>query len=276
MAASYLTGCAHFGDWLHNGFKVGPDYIRVKDAKFQQMALKYQETVLRANAEVEDALIGFSNVIDELEFLKQSVEETLSTYDIIKKRVDEGAEEVFRLNEVQKDLVRRQENLAIAQANNALKLIRIYKALGGGWQIREQHHEGVFVGPELVEPQPLLEEAPGDAEPLPEPAQAELRQPGTVLDKLFLQRLDGLSLGLGFVHKFRLFLGQLGQFLLQANMVLEGLLDVDKHDMRDPLVCFLANFLSVRDRDGRKQNAGQNRPVMENLHESPPCGNVGI
>ena len=33
--------------------------VRVQDARFQQLLVNYQDTVLRAAQEVEDALIGF-------------------------------------------------------------------------------------------------------------------------------------------------------------------------------------------------------------------------
>jgi NodT family efflux transporter outer membrane factor (OMF) lipoprotein len=164
----------HYGRLVNN--------IRVQDAKFQQTALKYQDTVIRANAEVEDALIAFAKAREEAEFLEQSVQETMSTYETIKTRVDEGAEEVFRLNEVQKDLVRRQNNLAVAQSNISLQLIRIYKTLGGGWQIREQHHGDVLVGLDVIEPEPLPDQQPNEAEPLPEPPQPELDQPAMLPD----------------------------------------------------------------------------------------------
>jgi outer membrane protein TolC len=164
----------HYGRLANN--------IQVQDAKFQQTALKYQDTVIRANAEVEDALIAFAKAREEAEFLEQSVQETMSTYETIKTRVDEGAEEVFRLNEVQKDLVRRQNNLAVAQSNISLQLIRIYKTLGGGWQIREQHHGDVLVGLDLIEPESLPDQEPNEAELLPEPPQPELDQPAMLPD----------------------------------------------------------------------------------------------
>ena len=33
--------------------------VRLQDATFQQLAVEYQNTVLRANAEAENAIVGF-------------------------------------------------------------------------------------------------------------------------------------------------------------------------------------------------------------------------
>ena len=35
--------------------------IRVQDARFQQLAVQYQQTVLQANGEAENAMVGFLN-----------------------------------------------------------------------------------------------------------------------------------------------------------------------------------------------------------------------
>jgi len=141
----------HYGRLLSN--------IRLQDAKLQQAAYRYQETVLRANAEVEDALIRFVKAQEETDLLKLSVKSTQSTYDTVKKRVTGGAEEVFRLNEVQKDLVRRQDNLAVANSNIALQLIQVYKGLGGGWQIRTCQPVGVPLENEIVIDEPLMNDS---------------------------------------------------------------------------------------------------------------------
>jgi hypothetical protein len=115
-------------------------------------------------------------------YLDKSVKETESTRETIAKRVVGGADEEFQLNEVDKDLVKRQDRLPVAKAKIALQLIQVYKALGGGWQIREQHHGDVLVGLDVIEPEPLPDQEPNEAEPLPEPPQPELNQPAALPD----------------------------------------------------------------------------------------------
>ncbi|MHB1037419.1 MAG: efflux transporter outer membrane subunit [Pirellulales bacterium] len=46
--------------------------IRVQDARFQQLAVRYQNVVLQANAEAEDAIVGFLQAQQQVKFLAES------------------------------------------------------------------------------------------------------------------------------------------------------------------------------------------------------------
>jgi len=69
-----------------------------------------------------------------------------------------------------------QDQLVVAQANIAIGLTRVYKALGGGWQLRTQMpYQGVYpldvaspevpdvAEPETMELFPMPEAPPSDA-----------------------------------------------------------------------------------------------------------------
>ena len=47
--------------------------MRVQDAKFQQLLIDYQNTVLKAQQEVEDGIATFINSRDQVEFLQDVV-----------------------------------------------------------------------------------------------------------------------------------------------------------------------------------------------------------
>ena len=47
--------------------------VRVQDAKFQELLIDYQNTVLKAQQEVEDGIATFIHSRDQAEFLQQSV-----------------------------------------------------------------------------------------------------------------------------------------------------------------------------------------------------------
>src|SRR5205085_10875306 len=59
-----------------------------------------------------------------------------------------GAVDFIRVNFAQSDLVRQQDALVISKAGIALAAVKTYRALGGGWEIREG---GEFVDPDTVE-----------------------------------------------------------------------------------------------------------------------------
>src|SRR5205807_9071831 len=50
---------------------------------------------------------------------------------------DAGTVDFTRVTQIQQNLVLQQDTLAQAQGEIALGLITVYKAMGGGWQIRQ-------------------------------------------------------------------------------------------------------------------------------------------
>jgi len=110
--------------------------ILAQDAKFQELAILYQETALRANAEVEDAIATFLNAHQRLKSQREAVNASQRSLDIVTTRYEGGVEDFTTVYILQGDLVEVQDDLAEVEADTAISLITLYKALGGGWQIR--------------------------------------------------------------------------------------------------------------------------------------------
>ncbi|MEM9660305.1 MAG: TolC family protein, partial [Planctomycetota bacterium] len=110
--------------------------IRVNDALFFELATMYQETVLRANQEAEDAIVAFLESQQIVAVLQESVDALVKACDVAMVQYRNGQVDYNRLATLQSELVTYQDDLASATAEVALSLIQIYKALGGGWQIR--------------------------------------------------------------------------------------------------------------------------------------------
>lgn len=146
-----------------NGGNIGPSFnwnilnygrimnnVRVQDARFQELAIKYQQTVLEANAETEDAIVSFLETQEQVKSLAESVTASERSVELALTQYREGAIDFNRVFNLESTLVQQQDQLAIAEAEVATSLIRIYKALGGGWQIRLQQHGAAPVAPELI------------------------------------------------------------------------------------------------------------------------------
>lgn len=110
--------------------------IRVQDAQFQELVVNYQDTVLRAAQDVEDAIIAYLRSQEQVGFLTQSVEASKRSVDLALIQYRDGAIDYTRVLDSQEFLVAQQDRLAATQGNIALNLVAMYKALGGGWQIR--------------------------------------------------------------------------------------------------------------------------------------------
>ena len=139
--------------------------IQFQDARFQELAINYQQTVLNANVETEDAIVCFLQSQQQAKALGEAVQATVESVEIVMSQYREGAVDFNRVFNLQSALVQQQDRLAIAEADVASSLIRIYKSLGGGWQIRLQQHSPYGRGPEADDAAaPMTDEANGQTE----------------------------------------------------------------------------------------------------------------
>lgn len=118
--------------------------IRVQDAQFQQTLVSYYNTVLKAAQEVEDALVGYLKSQEALVSAQKAVDAALHSVDLAVAQYREGAVDYQRVLDAQRVLLQVENELAQTQSAIATNRIALYKALGGGWQLRKD---------ELVVPQ---------------------------------------------------------------------------------------------------------------------------
>ena len=145
--------------------------VRVQDAKFQQLLIDYQNVVLKAQQEVEDGIAAFIYSHEQANFLQQSVNAAEGALRIALLQYREGIADFTTVLTAEQNLYQAQNSLALATGSIALGLITTYRALGGGWQIREgkdfvpaetqqemreRTNWGTLLTPELLKP-----EAPG-------------------------------------------------------------------------------------------------------------------
>jgi NodT family efflux transporter outer membrane factor (OMF) lipoprotein len=110
--------------------------IRVQDARFQALAYAYQDQVLNAGREVEDAMVAFLRSQEQAQHLDLSVKAAARTVEITEEQYRQGAVDFTAVYLFQTTLTEQQDQLAVAQGDIALGLIAVYRALGGGWEIR--------------------------------------------------------------------------------------------------------------------------------------------
>jgi hypothetical protein len=107
--------------------------ISMQDARLSGAALQYQQTVLNAGQEVEDALVSYLQSQQRAAKLAESVREAERSVELVLVQYRGGVTDFNRVFNTQELLVSQQDQLAAAQGDIALSLIRVYKALGGGW-----------------------------------------------------------------------------------------------------------------------------------------------
>jgi len=110
--------------------------IRLQDAIFQQTLLDYRSTVLNANQEAEDGLVAFLRAQEETKKLTEGVVAATEAYKLVVAQYRAGLVDFNRVDTIETNLVQQQNLQAQARGQIATGLIQVYRALGGGWEIR--------------------------------------------------------------------------------------------------------------------------------------------
>ncbi len=111
--------------------------VRVQDARLQQLLVNYQNAVLRAAQEAEDSMTAFLRSREEVAFRTQSEQAAQRSVNLALTQYREGATDYTTVLNTQQTLVLQQDQLTGVRGDIAQSLIALYKALGGGWQIRQ-------------------------------------------------------------------------------------------------------------------------------------------
>jgi len=110
--------------------------VRVQDARLEELIVNYQNTVLQAAREVEDGLSGYFGSRKQSGYLADSVKAAQRSVDLALLQYREGAVDYQRVLDTQQTLLRSQDAYTTVRGEAIDGLIAVYKALGGGWEIR--------------------------------------------------------------------------------------------------------------------------------------------
>ena len=134
------------------GYSVGPAFswnilnygrlrnnVRIQDARYQQTIVNYQNTVLTAYQEVEDAMVGFIQAREESGIRAEGAQSAKRSTEISNVQYREGSVDFQRVIDSERALVLQQDLWTQARGDISLNLIAMYKALGGGWELRKGH-----------------------------------------------------------------------------------------------------------------------------------------
>ncbi len=111
--------------------------VRAQDARFEVGILNYQNTVLTAQKEAEDALIAFLMAQNASEYLAESTDAAQRALDISGIQYDQGMADFTTVLNAEQDLLMQQDKFVENLGSVSMNLVSIYRALGGGWEVRE-------------------------------------------------------------------------------------------------------------------------------------------
>ena len=110
--------------------------VRLQDALFQQLLVDYRNTVLQAQVDVENAIVAYLKSHEQLAAYRLAVAASQRAVDVSKTQYQEGLVSFNTVITTLTSHVQQQDRLSSTRGSVADNLVQVYKALGGGWEIR--------------------------------------------------------------------------------------------------------------------------------------------
>ena len=110
--------------------------VRAQDAVFQQALLKYLNLVLQAQQEVQDNITQFIEAKKSERYLNTANHSAIRSTQLAIIRYKEGESDYTPVLDSERQQLRVQTSLTQAKGDIPKALVALYRALGGGWQIR--------------------------------------------------------------------------------------------------------------------------------------------
>lgn len=111
--------------------------VRVQDANFEQTILNYQNTVLNAQAEVENGLSAFYTERQALANLTHAAEAARRSTALSLVQYKAGEADYTTVLSTEQAQLSVEDAVVTSRGNVLLGMIGVYRALGGGWEIRD-------------------------------------------------------------------------------------------------------------------------------------------
>lgn len=111
--------------------------VRQQDAAFQQALLNYVNLTLQAQQEVQDTITEFIEAKVATYYLKKADRAVTETLKLAIIRYREGESDFTPVLNAEQQQLRIQSSLIDAEGDIPQSLVGLYRALGGGWEIRK-------------------------------------------------------------------------------------------------------------------------------------------
>jgi len=143
VEALSLSHLSSSGAWSLSGgpritwaiFKAGAirQNIEVQSARQEQYLITYEAAVLGALEEVENALVAYAEEQQRRQSLSEATQAAQKAVELAQHKYQAGLTDFSDVLDAQRSLLSFQDQLAQSDGTVTSDLVRLYKALGGGW-----------------------------------------------------------------------------------------------------------------------------------------------
>lgn len=120
-------------DWSFLDFGRVRARIAAADADAQGELARYEQTVLRALEETENALNGYGHARQEDAQLVLAADNSAQAARLARVRYEAGAADLFEVLDAERSNLQAQDAAAQGRTRSIARLVDLYKALAGGW-----------------------------------------------------------------------------------------------------------------------------------------------
>ena len=137
----------------------------------REYVVRYQQAVLTAAEEVDNALSGYVQEKQRREYLRNTVASYARAVELSQKQYEGGTVDFQRVLDSQRALLTYQNQLVQSRASVTNNIILLYRALGGGWESAEQlrYQQPTVDSAEVQAEEQDVTEQPEDQQPVDEP-----------------------------------------------------------------------------------------------------------
>ena len=149
-AGAQALSFSQLGDWGARQFAIGPTLhlpifdggrlkgkLALSEARQQEAAIGYQQTVLTAWHEVDNALSNYRRVQQRASQRDVAVAENRRALVHAERRYAQGADDYLTVLVTQQRLLDSENAASRGRTDTALAMVALYKALGGGWEAEQ-------------------------------------------------------------------------------------------------------------------------------------------
>ena len=137
----------NIGEWASRAFSVGPvislpifqggrlkGTLELRKSEQREAALVYQKAVVEALNDVDNALVSYADIQAQRDRLAHEVGQDRTALAAARDMYREGAVGLLDVTLAQATLLEGEDRLALSETAVRGGLVRLYKALGGGWE----------------------------------------------------------------------------------------------------------------------------------------------
>lgn len=107
--------------------------VAIQDAVQEQALIAYENSVLNALEEVENALTAFARAEERRVARREAAQAARNAAELSRRMYESGLADFQQVLDTERTRLTAEDALASAEASRLSSLVKLYKALGGGW-----------------------------------------------------------------------------------------------------------------------------------------------